>query len=117
MRILKHILAVMIFMVTMSPCGHADVHFNSAHDHDHDAQSDLCSVSSEPCDCHACDTGPCDDDLDLESSVVGSSIAIADAPVSQVTISSYPSVPPVTFKPVLQKSGTLVFLRTVQLLI
>ena len=114
MRKLKHILAVMILMVAMSPCVHADVHLNSAHDHD--AQSGLCSISSAPCDCHACETGPCAEDLDLESTV-RSSVAIADVPVSQVTVWSYPSVALVTFKPVLKKSGTLVCLRTVQLLI
>ena len=114
MRIWKYILVMMVFMVTMSPCGHADLH--SDHAHDHDLQIELCSVSSEPCECHAHNSGPCVDDIDLDAPERGSS-GMVDIPEPQVTIASYSQNSSVITKPVLQTSGTLAALKTVQLLI
>jgi hypothetical protein len=114
MKIWKYILVMMLWVVTMSPCGHADLHFD--HSHDHDPQVELYSDSSESCKCHAHNPESCIDAVDLDAPERGFS-GLVEIPESQVTIASYPKVSPAVIRPVLQVSGNLISLRTVQLLI
>jgi hypothetical protein len=107
-----------MLLMAMLPCGHADVHFNGAHDHVHDAAMELCSVSSEHCECHTCNSGLCSEDLEYEGTRVFSADLIA-VPVTPAVLLPWPKSVPVFIKPAAppQFSANLAALRTIQLLI
>ena len=111
MNRLKHILVVVALLVTMLPCGHAEMH----HNHQHDGVV-LCSLALEPCSCHSCKDSFCFDQGALHVRPVLSSLVIRPPRVPMLFFVAPKHWAVISIPPPVS-NNTLAILQTIQLLI